>query len=183
MRYGQTDQPPHPRALMARHIRSFVYHTPTRESVFTPIEAPKRGRKRNPPHELWHADSTLSARLIVGFNVGHNPYWRLEDLVTLVRDERIRDGHPSASFVPQRGVYQHEAVDGHGEIVTEDGAQVTIICDYTSDVDAFTEEMIDLGGYIAKMMRQESVIVEIQHNGTTLGTYGVGWEPSTAPRF
>lgn len=168
---------------MARHIRSYVYHTPTRESVFTPIEAPKRGRKRNPPHEIWSSDSTLSARLIVGFNVGKNPYWKLEDLVTLVRDKRISDGHPSASFIPQRGVYQHDEIDGHRHIVTEDGAQITIICDYSDDVAAFTKEMIDLGGYIAKMMRQESVIVEIQHNGTTLATYGVGWEPSTAPRF
>ena len=169
---------------MTRHIRQFVYHTPDRESVFTPIgiDAPKRGRKRNPPLERWSADSTLSALLIVGFNVGLQPYWKLEDLVTLVRDKRVKDGHPSVSFVSQRGVYQHESIDGNGPIVTEDGAQVMIICDYSDDVAAFTKEMTDLGAYIAMKMKQESVIVVIQHNGETLATYGMGWEPDPSPK-
>jgi hypothetical protein len=115
----------------------------------------------------------MSARLFVGFNVGPYPRYKLDDLVDLVRENRVAAGHPMASFVAQRGIYEHS---GDGYIVTEDGAQVIIINTYDASLSDFKHEMIELAGYIAHKMQQEEVVVEIQHNGITKGVIGVGWQ-------
>lgn len=154
---------------------TFRYHAPERSSTFHPVgvKVAHGSRRRNPPYERWDTDDSTSARLFVGFNVGPYPRYKLDDLVTLVRDNRVAAGHPMASFVAQRGVYQHE---GDGHIVTEDGAQVIIINTYGASLKDFKDEMIELAGYIAHKMQQEEVVVEIQHNGITKGVIGVGWQ-------
>jgi hypothetical protein len=120
----------------------------------------------------WLSQRTLAARLIVGFNVGNVPTWTLDDLVKLVR--RVREeqsGNPACSFVAQKGVYRHK--DPPHEVVVEDGAQVLIINeDELSDAD-FTRAMIALGEEICRVMKQESIILEIQVNGMTQETMGI----------
>lgn len=119
----------------------------------------------------WTADDTLAARIIVGFNVGENPRYDLDDLMVIVR--RVREaqtGDPSASFISQRGIYKHQDPT-HG-VVQEDGGQVLII-DMGESAGAFEKHMIELAETIAREMQQEMVILEIQRNGVTERTHGI----------
>ena len=124
---------------------------------------------RNP--RGWGSKRTLAARLIVGFSVGQVPTYSIDDLISIVERVRMEQtGNPSASFVAQRGIYQHH--DGK-TIVHEDGAQVFVInlSDLTDE--EFTDQMVYLAEVIASEMRQEEVIVEIQVNGISQETIGV----------
>lgn len=123
---------------------------------------------RNP--KGWGSRKTLAARLIVGFSVRSKPTYKLDDLVAIVeRVRREQADNPSASFVAQRGIYQHH----DGETVTEDGAQVFIINLSNLSPDEFTAQMVELAEVIAREMQQEEVIVEIQENGISQETIGV----------
>lgn len=115
----------------------------------------------------------LSARLIVGFNVGAEPTWTLDDLVPVVRAARVAQApsDPSATFLLQRGIYQHR--DRAKGIVEEDGAQVIIFNTTGADLDTFREQMVALAEEIARQLQQELVIVEIQANGVTQRLIGV----------
>ncbi len=123
---------------------------------------------RNP--RGWGSKQTVSARIIVGFSVRSVPTYTLDDLIAIV--ERVRQTqakNPSASFVAQRGIYQHH----DGTTVTEDGAQVFIINLQKITDEEFTEQMVELAETIASEMKQEEVIVEIQINGISQETIGV----------
>jgi hypothetical protein len=123
---------------------------------------------RNP--RGWGSKDTLAARIIVGFSVRSTPTYSLDDLVELVAHVRQRQaGNPSASFVAQRGIYQHH----DGETVTEDGAQVFIINMQKLTDEEFTAQMVELAETICRDMEQEEVIVEIQKNGISQETIGV----------
>lgn len=123
---------------------------------------------RNP--RGWGSKETLAARLIVGFSVRSVPTYSLDDLINIVeRVRREQVKNPSASFVSQRGIYQHH----DGETVTEDGAQVFIINLEKLTEDEFTDQMVELAEVVAREMQQEEVIVEIQKNGISQETIGV----------
>lgn len=119
----------------------------------------------------WSSKRTLSARIIVGFSVGQVPTYNVDDLIRLV--ERVREqqgGNPSATFITQKGIYQHR--DGTG-VVHEDGAQVFIINLADLPDEDFEQQMVTLAETIAREMHQEEVIVEIQENGQSKITIGV----------
>jgi len=130
--------------------------------------------------EDWSSKKTIAARLIVGFSVGNEPTYSMEDLIPIVtRVRRQQAGNPSASFVAQRGVYQH--YDGK-TVVTEDGAQVFIINLDGSSEARFKRQMVELAEVIAAEMQQEAVIVEIQVNGISKITMGVSAPPAPTKR-
>lgn len=111
----------------------------------------------------FRSQETIAARLFVGFNVGDEPRWTIENLIDLVLASRILQGaNPSATLLAQKGIYQHQT--GDRRVVIEDGAQVIIFRD-SGTLDEFTQQMIDLGTEIARVFIQEMVIVEIQRNG------------------
>ncbi len=121
----------------------------------------------------WTSADTLSARIIVGFNVGDRPRWSIDDLIPLVQEIRMEQtGDPSASFLAQRGIYQHS--DPRRGVVTEDSAQIIIIDTHGLSEGVFEEQMIELAGDIAERLKQEEVIVEIQRNGVTQRVHGIG---------
>jgi hypothetical protein len=127
------------------------------------------GERQNP--RLWGSgrEGELAGRLFVGFNVGEDPVWSVDDLIPIVRRVRERQtGDPSASFVMQKGIYRHRSTT---DIVEEDGAQVILFAD--SPDDAFREQLVELGEEIARRLDRESVLVEIQRNGVTQRVLGV----------
>jgi hypothetical protein len=124
---------------------------------------------RNP--RGWSATKTLSARVVVGFNVGTDPTYTMEDLIPIVR--RIREeqiGNPSSTYVAQKGIYKHH---GNGPTVEEDGAQVFIINTDGATMEEFVDQMEVMAEEIASELQQEEVILEIQENGISLETMGV----------
>lgn len=127
-------------------------------------------RRTNP--ERWRSKDTLASRIFVGFNVQDAPTYGIDDLVELVGGLRREAGKPNATFMAQKGIYQHHGDSRH--IVQEDGAQIIIIDTWDTPVDVFTDEMISLAEEIATQMEQEEVIVEIQRNGISMEVIGVG---------
>jgi hypothetical protein len=113
----------------------------------------------------------LASRIFVGFNVGPEPVYTLEDLVEIVKNLRwAQTGDPSSTFIAQRGVYRHEG----GEVVEEDGAQVIILNTTDMPYQEFVNQIVTLAEAIAERMKQEEVIVEIQRGGITQQVLGVG---------
>ena len=129
------------------------------------------GPRPNP--ELWSSTETLAARLFVGFNVGKEAVWSVDDLIEIVKRVRLEQiGDASASFIAQQGIYQH--ADPALGMVVEHGAQVIIINMADLSAKDCEHEMVRLAEVIAIDLEQESVIVEIQKNGITQKTIGVG---------
>lgn len=120
-----------------------------------------RRARRNPFDDL--GEGMLSARLIVGFNVGERPTWKLKDLVEFVKKDRLkRKADPSATFLAQRGVYRHQ--DGE-RVVSEDGAQVFILNLSGLSEAKFVAEMKKLAERVTRAFKQESTILEVQMDG------------------
>jgi hypothetical protein len=120
----------------------------------------------------WTSTDTLAARIIVGFNVGDKPTWTVDDLIPLVRAVRIKQtGDPSASFIAQKGIYQHR--DPAKGTVQENGAQVLIIDTVGLPEAQFEDQMIQLAEKITRQFQQETVILEIQRNGVTQRVHGI----------
>ena len=150
---------------------AFTFSSPGGGGSFRPRGALRQygpPLRRNPVD--WDTESTLAARLLVGFNVNDEPRWTLDDLVTLVRQIQQEQGKTAASFVAQRGLYQHKVSK---EIVTEDSAQVLIIDTDQTPRAVFEAEMIALADRLVIALEQEEIIVDIQLNGITQKTMGV----------
>lgn len=122
----------------------------------------------NPP--IWKEARPWAARLIVGFNVGRRPRWKLADLLPIVKRVRTRQsGDPAATFLAQKGIYKHAR---SGLVVTENGAQVFIIAHRTTPA-IFRRQMIALAETIARELRQAEVVLELQHGGITREVMGI----------
>lgn len=125
------------------------------------------------PKILWEQKNTIAARLFVGFNVGAEPRYSVDDLIPIVRRIRGRQTRgkaPDATFLLQKGIYKSRRGK---QIVEEDGAQVVIIDTVGVDPEKFENQMLVLAAEIASRLWQEAVIVEIQKNGITQKTIGV----------
>lgn len=120
----------------------------------------------------WESANSRAARLFVGFSVGQQPRYSMDDLIPIVRDVRLLQApaDPSASFVAQQGIYRYKH---DGDIVEEDGAQVIIIAPAGTAGSQFKAEMIALGEEIARKLHQELIVLELQHNGLIEVTIGV----------
>jgi len=117
-------------------------------------------------------EAPWAARLFVGFNVGDEPTYSMDDLISLVKAVRKKQRAAlDSTFIYQKGVYTHE--DDHG-VVTEDGAQVIILnLDPATSKDVFEAQMIELANVIVGEMQQETVIVEMQQGGIVREIIGV----------
>lgn len=131
----------------------------------------------SPNRTLWEADEPMyAARLFVGFNVGGETQWTMDDAVRIVRRVRGDQVHdPSSSFLYQRGLYTHVERGGEREIVDEPGAQIIILNlpDFGVSPREFERQMVELGEALAEDLEQEAVIVEIQKAGMTAKTISV----------
>ena len=129
-------------------------------------------RTRNNLKPNWRSSEPMwAARILVGFSVGHEPVYNMDDLIRIVRRVRDKQGiPPDASFVYQKGMYTH--TDGSGT-VTEEGAQVVLLNLTGESREKFTEQMIELGNVIREEMQQEAVIIEIQRGGVVQEVIGV----------
>jgi hypothetical protein len=111
-----------------------------------------------------------SARLFVGLNVGQAKRYNENDIVDLVWRTRKRQGRSAdASILSQKGIYE----DRSGARVVEPSVQVLILDFSGQPKKAFTAEMIQLGEVLAKRLRQEIVIVEIQKKGVVTDVFSV----------
>ena len=120
----------------------------------------------------WEAGADIwGARLFVGFNVGRETVYTMEDLIPIVRSVREEQtGDPSSSFLSQHGIYRHK----EGDIVEEPGAQVIIINLTGTTPQQFENQMVALAEEIAEQLHQEEVVVEIQRSGLVQRVFGVG---------
>lgn len=127
------------------------------------------GYRPNP--KTWQGGKeTWSARLFVGFNVGADTVWTMNDLIEVVRRVRQKQsGDPSSTFVSQHGLYKHSDT---GMVVEEPGGQVIIIAPGTPP-DEFQEQMVELAETIALDLEQAEVVVEIQKRGIVQDVFGV----------
>lgn len=118
---------------------------------------PVRRRGKEP---IW------SARYFVGLNVGGVPTWSVDDVVRVVRSKRESQGQSAdASFIVQKGIYTS---DRTGEVVEEDSVQIIVL--NFGEREPFERDMIDLAETLARELRQELVILEIQRGGVTQET-------------
>lgn len=151
----------------------FYWNNPRKRNgggMFHP-SGPMQRHGAHPNPGLWSSKTTRAARIIVGFNVGGEPKWTLDDLIPIVKRVRTEQvGNPSSSFIAQRGVYQHHS----GQIVTEDGAQVIIIDTFGTAKQKFERQMVELAEIVCRELQQDEAIVEIQKNGISEKTIGVG---------
>ena len=106
---------------------------------------------------------TWTARFFVGFNVGGQPKYTMDDLIALVSRSHAP---PDATYIAQHGVFTSPTTR---EVVQEEGAQVIIILGSAGAtpvrVSTFEKKMGELAETICRAMQQEVVIVEIQRNG------------------
>lgn len=129
--------------------------------------------KRNIPNPVaWESKDTLSARLFVGFSVGSEPRWSIDDLIEIVKDVREVQSpeDPSGTFLAQKGIYKYRST---GKTVEEDGGQVIIIDTQGLEQPVFEDQMVDLAEEIAARLEQEMVVIEIQRRGIVERTIGV----------
>lgn len=122
------------------------------------------------PAKKRSGNALLAARFFVGFNVGNEPTYTIEDVVEFfaeIRNEQDRDA--GASFLIQKGIYQPRG----GSRTEEDSAQIIVFNDEGIDEEVFTDEMIVVAEKLAKKMKQEVVILEIQKRGVTVDAYTV----------
>lgn len=127
------------------------------------------GARHNPAEQI--KGKTISARLFVGLSVKNKPKWtpkNVIDIVSAVRTKQIHD--PSASFLSQTGVYQHQ--DGK-HVVKERSVQVIVIDTHGTPQKAFENQMTAMAETIARRLKQESVIVDVQVNGVSRSVWWV----------
>jgi hypothetical protein len=126
-----------------------------------------------PNRERWSTtDPIQAARLFIGFNVGDEPTWKMQDVIELVREIRQEQRQsPAASFVFQKGIYAHT---GRKDlIVEEDGAQVIVLNLDEIPTREFEQQMKMLGTKLATELKQEEVILDLQRAGISYKTMGL----------
>ena len=133
--------------------------------TFTPTGAMR------PNKVAWTSAPVFAARLFVGFKVGDDVKWTMDELVSMVRQVRgEQEADPGSSFVAQRGVYKDQDT---GKVIDEPGAQVIILELSNMSAEKFEEQMIQLGEHLRYEMKQKEVIVELQHGGSVYKTLGI----------
>jgi hypothetical protein len=120
----------------------------------------------------WESGKTIySARIFVGFKVGNKTRWSVKDLIRVMKAIRKRQGRrPDSSFIAQEGLYTSSRT---GETIDEKGAQVMIINMVKLSLKEFTDEMIELAEEIARQLKQEEVVLQVQKNGMDYRTWGI----------
>lgn len=111
-----------------------------------------------------------SARMFVGLNVGQTQKFDEDDVVEIIFKVRKKQkALADASILSQKGIYEDKA----GDVVQEPSVQVIIIDTVGVPKRQFVSEMKDLAETLRKKMKQELVILEIQHRGRVVDVYSV----------
>ncbi len=145
-----------------------------------------RSQRENPIKRSTNR-STQGGRIIVGFNVGIEEKWKMDDIVGIVFDLRrkqvksaIKDGdarpHPlggdvGVTFIAQKGIWQ--AVRDK-KAYPENGAQITMANIISEKKRRFRQDMIDIGEELMSKLNQNAVIVEISERGVVEETLEIG---------
>jgi len=137
--------------------------------IFVPVH---EGFKLVPnPYDFVDSDAILAARILVGFNVGARKQWKMKDVIGIVQDVRAKQKRkPDASFVAQQGIYTSSV---SGKTVVEDGAQIIIVNLDRDPMPKFRKHMERLAETLARRLKQELVLLEIQKAGQTVATIGM----------
>lgn len=131
----------------------------------TPRTEVRLGSRRNPVDDF--SGDNWAARLFIGFNVGTEPRWSIDDLLPRVRKMRQAQGAPpDATYIATRGVFTH----GSGRVVEEDGAQVIIFA-VDEDAETFQKNVLALAETLVRELEQEAIFVELQKNGLQVALY------------
>ena len=128
---------------------------------------------RKNPHYWASNDDMWSARVFVGFNVGNESKWTMEDLVGFVKPIRERQvGKPDMSIVYQKGIYTSER---DGKSVVENSAQIVILNlpDFKTEHKEFEAQMIEMADILIDQMEQETIFINMQLNGISRKTHCV----------
>ncbi len=127
--------------------------------------------RRNPPVE-WESESpVLGAKIILALERDGKRTGTMSDVIRIVTTMRRAQGRdPGATFVAQKGVYEHRETH---KIVEEDGVQVGIIATVAVGYATFSNEMVRVAERLAKDLHQESVILEIQKDGYRARLMGI----------
>lgn len=127
----------------------------------------EHGARMNPAARIGKRGKhiVLAARLFVGLSVHEKPKWSVKDVVDVVRDVReAQTGDPSASFLSQRGIYKHQSGN---RIIDEKSVQVIVLDRAGVGRKKFEKQIIQLGEELARRLKQETVVGELQVNGVT----------------
>lgn len=151
---------------------------------FSAHQAIANGVRFRPTHGMYYSGAepvrvnpmsddiagALAARIVVGFNVGKQPKWKIGDLVALVRETRQAQGvPPDATFYTQEGLFTHPDNDPdpdlRGQTIHEHGAQVVVLNVVGETDEQFAANALTLAETIAEVFQQHSVILEFQVRG------------------
>ena len=125
--------------------------------------------ERNPIEVIGQGDN-LAARFFVGLNVGNTLTWTPKDVADIVWRERKRQGqNGSTSILSQLGIYESAS----GERVEEPSVQVVVLDLANEPEEQFLREMTEVGEALARELRQETVILELQRAGIVQRVYTV----------
>lgn len=157
------------------------------EGRIVPAYKRARGIRAN-PRSFFDDHDTYSARLFVGFNVGTEAVYNMDDLIKVVKRVRLRQiGTPDSSFLYQKGLFKHTAQGTlRGKVIIENSAQV-IILNLPYKVTkgehkgqyrllpfkTFERHMEKLAEEICRSLHQEEVIIQMQKNGVVMHTIGM----------
>jgi hypothetical protein len=107
----------------------------------------------------------LSARILIGLNVGTKTVYTVKDVVEATMKMRPK----GASFLAQRGVY----FDAKGRRIDEPSVQIIILDFDKMTKQAFVDDMASLAEKLRKKFKQDEVVLEIQKSGVVTDVYGV----------
>jgi len=152
---------------------------------FLPRGNPSYHGKRINPTEFKSSDPPYCATLLVGFNVGPKPKWKMNHLITAVNSYlRQKDLPLDASYGYQKGVFTHSSDKGE-HVVTENSARITILrLPYSNWMKLpvkppiFQNFCFQLAEYLCDKLIQKIIIVTISKGGEDIETRGMtGFKP------
>lgn len=137
-----------------------------RDRIWVPtgrlIHVSRTSRRSNPIHAF---EGSLGARLIVGFNVGAEERFTMDDVRDFVLSfQTTRYNKVGASFVLQEGIFGH----ADGKVVRENSAQIVVYEDAAVGVQEWMKRVAEMADSLREHFKQESVLLEVTHDGKTV---------------
>ena len=120
------------------------------------------------PVDEESVEGIAAIRFFIGFNVGSEQKWAIEDVQEIVqRVRKEQTGEVDATFVAQTGFYTSRQPGREPVTVTEHGCQVFIVNMPYKHVEnrTFKREMKQLGETLVRELKQEMIIGEWQVDG------------------
>lgn len=153
------------------NIGHFGFRTRRTCGEFKPTHPVSHHPERNRAVGWSTKGGLYSGLLLVGLESPSGKKFTVRDVERIVERVRVKQsGDPSSSFISQRGLYKHKK---GGEIVHESSVRV-ILLHLTDETKAqFRRNVVKLAEEIARVLKQEEVIVEFQNRGISEEVLGV----------